>query len=102
MNSVGVNNLFIKIVGKKFYGVKYSSYIYSMNHELKIEDLIPFIGSTKQIEFCIANGEWIKGTIVGIDIEEERVKIKTSLTTSWVPLYFRLNINHPKNFKVKI
>jgi len=39
MNSVGVNNLFIKIVDKKFYGVKYSYYIYSMKKQVSFADV---------------------------------------------------------------
>ena len=66
-------------------------------------DFIAKIGSPDAVEFNVAQQEnWIRGTVVGIDVETNSVKIKTSSGHShWNQIYFQLNHNNPKFFKVR-
>lgn len=66
-------------------------------------DFIPKIGSPDAVEFTVSQQEnWTPGTVIGIDVETNSVKIKTSSGHShWSQIYFQLNRNNPKFFKVR-
>ena len=65
-------------------------------------DFIPKIGHPDAVEFTVTQQEdWIRGTVVGIDIETNSVKIYNSGQSHWNQIYFQLNRNNPKIFKVR-
>lgn len=73
--------------------------------ELNIKDLISFVGTSRKVEVLV-NDEWLEALVVGIDLESDSVKLNiidgTTYNPFWKQLYYRLNENHPKHFKVKL
>lgn len=73
--------------------------------DIKITDFISLLNTDTVIEVKVANA-WLDAYVVGIDIPSNtlKVNISTNYSTSsymWVPLYFQLNKNHLKFFKVR-
>jgi len=76
--------------------------------EPTIYDFIDVLGTNDDIEINIssASNEYVKGKCVGIDLENNHIKVtineSTSNTGHWLPLYFQLNKNNPKFYKVRL
>jgi hypothetical protein len=72
--------------------------------EPSITDFIEYIGSDKKVLVNL-NNQWLESFVVGIDIPENRLKLNVidggSQNYIWKELFFQLNRNQPKNFKVK-
>jgi hypothetical protein len=73
---------------------------------LKIQDFIPLIGTDTQVEFnpdCV-NQFWCKATVVGIDIPFEKLLLCVNdgeyKSYNWWGLYFQLNEQNPKYYRV--
>jgi hypothetical protein len=66
-----------------------------MKYFTNIKDLIPLIGTGKIIQFKIPNDEgWLDATIIGIDLEDKKVKVK-GFGTLWRTFSFQLNARNP-------
>jgi hypothetical protein len=78
--------------------------IQEMKIEPSITDFIEYIGSDKKVLVNL-NNEWLESFVVGIDIPQNLLKLNVIDSDSqnyiWKELFFQLNKNHPKNFKVK-
>ena len=76
----------------------------SLENETLITDFIPFINTNKKVLVNL-NNTWLESYVVGIDIPENRLKLKVidgdMENFIWKELFFQLNKHHPKNFKVK-
>ncbi len=76
----------------------------SLENETSISDFIPFINTDKKVLVNL-NNTWLESYVVGIDIPENRLKLKVidggSENFIWKDLFFQLNKNFPKNYKVK-
>ena len=74
----------------------------------EITDYIKLVGTTTEVEFTPNDIDWIKGIVVGVSLPEQMVCIRPTYKEAspneykWFDLYFRLNENHPKNFKIRI
>lgn len=70
-----------------------------------IKDYIPLIGTDTLVQFSPYEGLWIDGIVIGINLHLESILIKepdkTSFYSQFWDLYFQLNYNHPKIFKVR-
>lgn len=77
----------------------------NIKNELSITDFIEYINSDKKVLVNL-NDQWMESFVVGIDIPENKLKLKVIDSHSdrnyiWKDLFFQLNRNFPKNFKVK-
>lgn len=76
----------------------------SIENEVLITDFIPLLNTDEKVLVNL-NNTWLESYIVGIDIPENRLKLKVIdggyENFIWKELYFQLNKHQPKNYKVK-
>jgi len=76
----------------------------SLENETSITDFIPLINTDKKVLVNL-NNTWLESYVVGIDIPENRLKLKViddgMENFIWKNLFFQLNRHQPKNYKVK-
>ena len=68
---------------------------------MEAEDFIRAMEEQIPIEFCVMD-RWIPGTIVGIDLIDNLVKVKHENSSHWMKPYFQLNKNFEKIKKIRI
>lgn len=72
---------------------------------MNIKELIPLIGTNREIEFYPYSGEnkeWVVGKIVGIDLLQGLVKIITPTRNPlWHQFKFQLNPKSPVFYKIR-
>lgn len=71
--------------------------------DLEIFDFIQLLGQPNSIEFLPGSEsqEWLPGTPVGINCIENTIMIQTSIGSHWQRLYFQLNSNFERHYKVR-
>jgi hypothetical protein len=68
-----------------------------------INDYISLIGTEQKVEFSPKEGLWVEGTVKGINLLTNSILIaRDEYSSTWQPLFFQLNIHHPKYYKVRI
>ena len=74
------------------------------NTDILITDFVSYLSTDKKVLVNI-NEDWLESYVVGIDIPENRLKLKIvehgSENFIWTYLFFQLNKHHPKHYKVK-
>jgi hypothetical protein len=69
---------------------------------MEIFDFIGHLSKENSVEFLFGENNWKKGTIIGVDLEKEEVKIKTESNSHWTKLYYQLGSGLNRNPKVRI
>lgn len=74
--------------------------------DIKITDFISLLNTDILVEVEVSTNFWLDAYVVGIDIPLQTLKVNIIANDStpsyrWIPLYFQLNDNHPKFFKVR-
>jgi hypothetical protein len=89
----------------KFYKMKHiMKFNESLENEKSITDFIQFLNTDKKV-LVYVNGDWLEANVLGIDIPNNRLLVDVieaqTRNLMWKDLYFQLNKNQPKSYRVK-
>lgn len=72
--------------------------------EPSITDFIQYLNTDKKVMVHI-NGDWLEAIVLGIDIPNNRLLVDIidmeTRNLMWKDLYYQLNKNQPKQYRVK-